>query len=80
MSPLSRLNATTLTSLLPKAISYLSLMLYSVDTSYHHESEENALELISVCVTSQRIVDATYRRDRETYTPRTLAMLLSNRE
>lgn len=46
------LNAPTWTSLLPKGKSYSPLMLYSVDTSYDHESEENALDVISVCVVS----------------------------
>ena len=35
---------------MPKGKSYFPLTLYSVDTSYHHESEENTLELISVYV------------------------------
>ena len=53
MGILSRLNgSTTGTSLLPKGKCYLSLTLYSVDTGYHHKSEENTLNIISAYVPS----------------------------
>ena len=54
MSPLSRLDATAWTPLLPNGASYSSLMFYSLETSYHHESEENALDVISVYNKSER--------------------------
>ena len=67
MNPLSRLDVTAWTPLLPNGTSYSSLMFYSLDTSYHHESEENALDVMSVIYELERSQCYLPQRQRNIY-------------